>query len=263
MSKLFGEDGKKGAEVANTLNVFAFAGRDATKDLLFESRLLKCASRGSPSLVMYTWDRPVLVLGRLQGLDEIDERLCAERGVPIVRRQTGGTAVLQNADLNIGLALPVSHPWAATIHGFYDNFLGAVQDAMVRLGVPLSRPPDPLRGRYRRSPICFLDQAVESLLFEGKKTLGCAQARKRGAALVHGTLLRGFDPILHAAIFKVTPERVENAVTGIPHVASLPVLMAALASSFAGALSEEEVVTEPAPVRRPTSAAPCAASARR
>lgn len=245
------------------LNVFVSQGKDPQEDLLFEGRLLQSAAEGVASLFMYSWDDPVLVLGRSQGLGGIDDDYCYKRAIPVVRRQSGGTGVLQRADLNISLVLPLSHPWARTIHGLYAGFLDAVEGAMARLEIDLSRPVLPLRGRYERSPICFEDHAVESLLFEGKKTLGCAQARKKNAVLVHGTLLFGFDPELYARVFRVSRERVEAAITSVPETASVETAITPIMSCFSEALNAEPVVSAPALAPRPRSGAPFASSARR
>jgi lipoate-protein ligase A len=59
-----------------------------------------------------------------------------------------------------------------------------------------------------RSPICFLDQLADTLVVGGKKAVGCAQTRRRGAVLIHAAVLLGLDAEMYSNVFGVPAEAV-------------------------------------------------------
>ena len=188
----------------------------ASADLAFEEEQLSSAADGKPILVCSSWQRPVLVLGYGQEAESVDLASCRRLGIPVLRRITGGTGVLHHEALSISLALPSSHEWAGSISSLYDGFVESLRLALARDGHKLERGRGHGAGTARRSPICFEDQLTESLLLEGKKVLGCAQARRKQAVLVHGTLLLGLDAELQAAVFGVESARVHSAMAALP-----------------------------------------------
>ena len=185
-------------------------------DLAFEEEQLALAANGKPVLVCSSWKSPVLVLGYGQEAESVDLAACRRLGIPVLRRITGGTGVLHHKALSISLALPSSHEWAGSISALYDGFVESLRLALSRDGYSFERGHGHGAGTARRSPICFEDQLTESLLHEGKKVLGCAQARRKKAVLVHGTLLLGLDAGLQAAVFGVEVARVHSAMTALP-----------------------------------------------
>src|SRR5689334_11821413 len=66
---------------------------------------------GPPSLVWFAWDRPTITIGRLQDPErELDLARCAQGGVPVVRRPTGGRAVFHVDEWTYGAVVPLDHP---------------------------------------------------------------------------------------------------------------------------------------------------------
>src|SRR5512135_2700059 len=112
---------------------------DPGADLAREELLLEAASGGAPRLSCYGWQGPVLVLGYGQDESGIDIAACRAARVPVLRRCSGGTAVLHRGDLSASLALPAGHPWARSIPTLYDGFVLAVQGALLTLGVAAER----------------------------------------------------------------------------------------------------------------------------
>lgn len=224
---------------------------DPAADLAAEQALLARVAAGGPAtLFAYGWTRPVAVLGRGQDAATLDVAAAARLGVPIVRRASGGTAVVHQGDLALSLVLPDAHPWARPIAGLYARFLDALSDGLVASGLPRpERPPAPPRAASPapRSPICFEGNAGDTLAFDGRKAVGCAQARRRGAVLVHGMLLLGLDADLQAAVFGVAPARILGAMAPLPVDAPRDALARHLADALADALGLEPV---PAPLGR-------------
>jgi lipoate-protein ligase A len=182
------------------------------EDLAREAWLLERAAEGEMSLFLTSWDGPVTVLGYGQKPEEADLEWCRKNGIPVLRRLTGGTGVVHSGDLGVGLALPRSHPWAGEILGLYDRFLGVLEPALRSAGSRVERIREPRRASRVRSPICFLDQLADTLVVDGRKAVGCAQTRRRGAVLIHAAVLLGLETELYSKVFRV-PE--EDVVAGL------------------------------------------------
>lgn len=183
-----------------------------------EAILSSVAACARPFLLAYGWARPALVLGYGQNPSEVNLAACKDRGVTVLRRCSGGAGVLYQRDLALSLVLPEAHPWARSIGSLYEEFVATLQTGLHTLGVTTTRSQAPTHGGPR-SAICFEDHRAETLLLEGKKVLGCAQARRKGAALVHGALLLGVDAGLQSEVYGVTRERIDALLGSIPREA--------------------------------------------
>lgn len=218
-----------------SLRVFRSLPGDPARDLAFEQEMLDGASDGAHGLFLYSWPRPTVVLGHGQSEDDMDRDFCRRAGVAVVRRASGGTGVLHHDDLAVSLALPATHPWASGIGNLYDRFLAVIRQALERVGVPTERATGPFPSRRSRSPICFEDATRETLLVSGRKAVGCAQARRRRAVLVHASLLLNLNPGLYGAVFGVPAERIAASLAPLP-VPDRPSLVSALVAGFSSAL---------------------------
>lgn len=195
--------------------------------------MLDDARMGISTLYLYRWEKPAVIIGYGQPVTEVNLNFCRERGLPVLRRITGGTGVLHNRDWAVSFAFPDTASWAKTIAGTYDCFLGLVQGALRLSGIETERAHVNPGPKKKRSPVCFEDIHVETLLLKRKKAVGCAQARRKGTVLVHGTLLFNLDPETYAEIFDVTPGRIRKAMTPLP-----PVDASELIRSFSDLASE-------------------------
>lgn len=235
---------------ATVLHVFESAGPPA-HDLAREAWLLERAAAGEASLFLSSWTGPVVVLGYAQPPADVDLEWCRAHGVPVLRRLTGGTGVVHRGDLGVGLVLPATHPWAQGIIALYGRFLDALEPALRSLGARVSRLAEPARASRVRSPICFLDQLADTLVVDGRKVVGCAQTRRRGAVLVHAATLLGLDAGLYTRIFGIDAEQVQaglgRAVAGV----GWREVGGAVAAELARALGAELVhrLLEPVPER--------------
>ncbi|MCG6961701.1 MAG: hypothetical protein LJE95_00365 [Acidobacteria bacterium] len=223
---------------AGNLLVYERLGARPSADLALEEVLIALAAGGRPSLLMTSWPGPVVVLGYGQPAEDVDLELCRARGIPVLRRITGGTGVVHSRDLGVALALPADHPWAAGVIGLYSRFLDVLGPTLAAVGAAVERLERPRRATRVRSPICFEDQLADTLAVNGKKAVGCAQARRRRAVLVHAAVLLGLDATLYAEVFRVPTSRVLAALS--PAAAVPPeVLASELAVRFAAALELE------------------------
>ena len=235
---------------ASSLNVYRSTG-PPVEDLAREAWLLERAAGGEVSLLLTSWEEPVVVLGYGQRPQDADLEWCRTKGIPVLRRLTGGTGVVHRGDLGVGLALPQEHPWAEGIIGLYGRFLDVLEPALAAVGAEVSRLAEPRRGSRVRSPICFLDQLSDTLVVDGRKAVGCAQTRRRGAVLIHAAVLLGLDAGLYARIFDLPEEEVRAGLAPAVPGADPRAVGEAIATELAKALSLEAVrkSLEPVPER--------------
>lgn len=142
-----------------------------------------------PVLRFYRWSPACLSLGRNQPADGCyDREALRARGIDVVRRPTGGRAVLHDRELTYSVVM------SDRTFGSPRTAYAAVNRALVaglrRLGVPASLQPTPAQ----RSPIpsltpCFRDPAEGEVVVGGRKLVGSAQLRESGVVLQHGSLL--------------------------------------------------------------------------
>lgn len=185
----------------------------ASHDLAFEAEMLHRAAQGEILVAAVSWPGPVVVLGYGQPPEQVDLELCAERGIPVLRRLSGGTGVIHRRDLGFALALPSRHPWATGIVALYERFLDVLEPALRDVGSAVSRPPTPARATRVRSPICFLDQLADTLAIDGRKAVGCSQTRRKGAVLIHAAVLLELDASLYAEVFGIDETVVHRGLT--------------------------------------------------
>ena len=116
---------------------------------------------------------------------------CEAAGVGIVRRLTGGRAVLHGGDLTYALA--VRGGWLPSgLRASYALIADALCEALRGLGVSAERRPEAEPG----APVfdCFAQLAAEEICAGGRKLVGSAQRRAGGAVLQHGSIRFEPDP---------------------------------------------------------------------
>lgn len=149
-------------------------------------------------LRLYTWDQPTLSLGFHQKFDEVLRGSYAARGIPIVRRPTGGRAVLHDQELTYCLAIPTSH---RLIMEGKDRLQEDIGRAFVEAGQLIGLQPQLVRrgvedrGAQMRlasgSPLCFDGISRWEVRLNGRKWIGSAQRIFPHAYLQHGSILLG------------------------------------------------------------------------
>lgn len=177
-------------------------------DLALEAELLARAGKGRVSALASSWPQPVVVLGYGQPAEDVDLAWCRREGLPVLRRLTGGTGVVHRHDLGFALFLPADHPWCRSVVGLYGRFLDVLAPVIERHGGPLDRGAGHAPRREDRSAVCFEDRLADTLMRDGRKVVGCAQARRSGGVLIHAAILFGLPVDLYARVFGADPERI-------------------------------------------------------
>lgn len=219
-----------------TLQTHLSFGRNPKDDLAFEERLLGQDGSGHAHLFVYAWSDPVLVLGRGQHNEEVSRSACEREEIPVIKRRSGGTAVLHNRTLNIGLVLPSRHEWVGSIRGLYERFISPIAAALQAQGIaaiPMSRP---MEGPRERTPICFESHTEDTLLLNHKKVFGSAQRRLRGSILIHGTLVVHLNTPQQSRVFGVPESRIDRIMTSIPSGHDVEALAEGIVDGLASAL---------------------------
>jgi lipoate-protein ligase A len=172
---------------------------------------------------------PALVLGSTQPA-------VVERGVPIVRRRSGGGAVLVGPGeaLWVDVLLPADDPlWEADV-GRSFHWLGQVWvDALTQVGIDASWHDGPMICTPWCRQVCFAGIGPGEVTVDGRKVVGLAQRRTRAGALFQCAALLKWDPAEMARLLDLGTE----AAAGIRNVAdALPVDAAALEEALLSAL---------------------------
>jgi lipoyl(octanoyl) transferase len=149
--------------------------------------LLDAVTAGAPpTLRLYRWSPPAVSLGRFQPDDDVDRDACVRLGVDVVRRPTGGKALLHGGDLTYAVALPRPPGRAGSVRAVYELLAGALITGLAELGVAaaVARHDGPGTG-----PVCFAAQQGADLRVGERKLCGSAQTRTTAAVLQHGSIL--------------------------------------------------------------------------
>ncbi|NOX63342.1 MAG: lipoate--protein ligase family protein [Chloroflexi bacterium] len=151
--------------------------------------LMSASGHSPPTLRFYQWRPPTVSLGRHQALSEIDLARVRELGYDLVRRPTGGRAILHIDELTYSIAGPKDEPrLAGAVLDSYNRISQGLVLGLQRLGVDAVKAPASQRAGPDVSAVCFEVPSAYEILVAGKKIIGSAQSRRAGYILQHGSL---------------------------------------------------------------------------
>jgi lipoyl(octanoyl) transferase len=165
----------------------------ASEQMALDAALLAWVSASPSRLVFrtYAWARPTLSLGRAEPFPEgWNQSAIAAAGLEVVRRPTGGDAVLHDGELTFSVAASVPGPWDLRPRAFVDRVADALAEALEGFGLPAVRVQDaPAGGPLRpgESP-CFARISAGEVRVGGYKVAGIASRFTRGGALSHASV---------------------------------------------------------------------------
>jgi lipoate-protein ligase A len=155
--------------------------------------LLDGAAAGSapPTLRFYRWAPACLSLGYFQSFEVVDVAACRSLGVDVVRRPTGGRAILHDRELTYSVALPLRLLGNAdAVLPSYHRLSLALGRGLNRLGAPVVLAPESAAQLGPdHGPVCFDRPSAHEILLDGRKLVGSAQVRRATAILQHGSIL--------------------------------------------------------------------------
>lgn len=173
----------------NLLRVINTGAADGAYNMALDEALLESVKKGGwATLRFYTFSSPAITIGYLQPIQDIDIKRCAVLGIDILRRLTGGRAVVHDGDLTYSLTIPVGHPiFGGTSLETYKKVSLAFSIGLKNLGVRARfvKTSNKFSGK---NPSCFSSASRYELQVRGRKILGSAQRREKGFILQQGTI---------------------------------------------------------------------------
>jgi lipoate-protein ligase A len=165
-------------------------------NMALDEVLMKSISKSTtdtPTLRLYGWFPTAVSIGYFQSIDqELNVENCKKAGIDIVRRITGGGAVLHDSELTYSF---ITREYPQNILESYKMICDPITICLVNLGF----------NKVRFSPL-------NDVIVDGKKVSGNAQTRKEGILLQHGTILLDVDPDKMFTVLKVPKEKLRDKV---------------------------------------------------
>lgn len=162
------------------------------RNMAVDEALLEAVRSGQsgPTLRFYAWEPPCLSLGYGQKWTDADLTRLDAAGWGLVRRPTGGRAILHTDELTYSIVLPDEHPLAqGDILDSYRRISRALLAGLHSLGVASSADRRAERRPQASGPVCFeIPSHYEVTTPDGRKVIGSAQTRRRGGVLQHGAI---------------------------------------------------------------------------
>ena len=167
---------------------------------LDDALLARARETGDVHVRAYGWARPTLSLGRNQrAVGLYDPHRLAGRGIDVVRRPTGGRAILHWREVTYSVTAPLGAlaPADAPLRAAYAHINAVLLAALRAMGVPAREAVPAGRAPLPDGAPCFEVPTGGELVLDGpdgpRKLVGSAQWREEGALLQHGSILLADD----------------------------------------------------------------------
>lgn len=154
-----------------------------------------------PIFRLYGWSPACVSLGRNQKEDFVDQEFLNSCGIDVVRRLTGGRALLHDDEITYSYVCPVSSlKHGENVVESYKEISQILINAFAKLGIELDFGGT--RKPQGHKDYCMLVSTGADLCWNGRKLIGSAQFRKEGYILQHGSILYDYNKSLLEKIFK-------------------------------------------------------------
>jgi len=153
--------------------------------------ILEHIGRGesTPTLRRYAWTPACLSLGHAQPFADVDMQRLNDHGWEVVRRATGGRAILHTDELTYSVIAPSNEPRVeGSVLESYNRLAQALLLAVQKLELPVETKEGKPTEAFPLNPVCFEVPSTYEITVDGKKLIGSAQARKKEGVLQHGSL---------------------------------------------------------------------------
>lgn len=178
--------------------------RNGKENMQIDSDLLDFAIKNNlqePIFRLYAWSPACVSLGRNQKDDFLDYEFLKSKNIDVVRRLTGGRALLHDNEITYSFICPETYlKNGSHIVSSYKEISQILIDKFHKLGIDLSfGTSKPIKTGF---DYCMLISTGADLCYNGKKLIGSAQCRSHGYILQHGSILYDYDKNLLEEIFK-------------------------------------------------------------
>lgn len=200
------------------MKIIPYETRTGKENMQIDSDLLDFAIKNElkePIFRLYGWEPACVSLGRNQKDDFLDYELLKSKNIDVVRRLTGGRALLHDNEITYSFICPESFLQNGShIVSSYKEISQILIDKFKKLGIDLDfGASKPIKTGF---DYCMLISTGADLCYKEKKLIGSAQCRSHGYILQHGSILYDYDKNLLEEIFK---EKVStDAITSIKEI---------------------------------------------
>ncbi len=160
-------------------------------NMAVDEAILEHVTRGEapPTLRLYSWKPPCLSLGRSQPFSDVDHATLQANRWDVVRRATGGRAILHTDEITYSIIAPNSNPHVSgSLLESYHHLAQGLLAALKLLGANVQMNEEKLDAAAQHNPVCFETPSTYEITVNGRKLIGSAQARQKGGVLQHGSL---------------------------------------------------------------------------
>jgi lipoate-protein ligase A len=162
------------------------------ENMALDEAILMSVTKGEapPTLRLYAWDPPCLSIGYAQPIADVDQKMLSEFGWDLVRRPTGGRAILHADELTYAvIASSTDQHVGGSVLESYQRISRGLVAALTLLGLSVEVQPElSVPEDQRSNPVCFQVPSAYEITVNGRKLIGSAQVRRRGGVLQHGSL---------------------------------------------------------------------------
>ncbi len=162
-----------------------------------------------PVLRFYRWKPACLSLGYFQNTNTINKKQCKKLNIDIVRRLTGGNAVLHDKELTYSVIIDEKQMPKSVIESYKIISKGLLH-GLKNLGLKAIMNEDVEKGN--KSAVCFNDPSWYEITVNNKKIIGSAQKRINGKILQHGAVLIDADVKEYCSLFNNYSEELVKKV---------------------------------------------------
>jgi lipoate-protein ligase A len=164
-----------------------YAEQAPLRNMALDAALLAAAPIAT--LRLYGWAPHAVSLGYFQ--DDAEAARARGAGMPLVRRMTGGGAIVHAHEVTYSLVLPEDHPAlrGCDVKASYAVMHAPIRAALAAFGVATEVRAEPVGSRAEQSFLCFARATELDLVADGRKIVGSAQRRRPGRILQHGSIL--------------------------------------------------------------------------
>jgi lipoate-protein ligase A len=200
----------------------------ATYNMALDEAIAVAVKRESapPTLRLYGWYEPSVSIGYFQKIMDVDVRYCVKKNIPLVRRLTGGRAILHGHEITYSFS-------SKTMSGRFSNgLLDSYKKISTAFGIALSKMSIyadmklvracrglPFSRLRSKSPLCFQSVSYGEITINGRKVIGSAQKRWTDALLQQGSIPLVTDGDDAAKVFRLdTAQKMKDSFIGLRDV---------------------------------------------
>jgi len=225
--------------MSETWRLITHAPAEGAWNMAVDEALLQRAEDGKtlPVLRFYSWEKPTLSIGKLQKIEGVfDTEYLARKEIPLVRRPTGGRALLHHHEVTYSITLPASSAMYGSLDQVYSRITAALRQALGHMGARLDMAPQEGEAGYAASQACFAGRTGHELSIGGRKVCAAAQRRLAHSVMQHGSILLKVDVETHLNCFlwnsQQERQKAAEAMAGLCDILKRPISYQEVAESI-------------------------------